>query len=69
MCIRDSTLRHSYATHMLQHGVSLRKLQDILGHSCPKTTARYTHLTEICEQNNPAALDLVIKDLMKGNKK
>ena len=54
---------------MLQHGVSLRKLQDILGHSGPKTTARYTHLTEICEQNNPAALDLVIKDLTKGNKK
>jgi len=54
---------------MLQHGVSLRKLQDILGHSCPKTTARYTHLTEVSEKNNPEALNLLINNLIKGGKK
>lgn len=54
---------------MLQHGISLRKLQDILGHSCPKTTARYTHLTGVCEQNNPQALNLLINDLIAGGKK
>src|SRR6266540_3440896 len=51
------SLRHSWATHLLESGVSVRVIQLWMGHTSPTTTAIYTHLTQHAEQAAATALE------------
>jgi integrase/recombinase XerD len=57
------SLRHAYATHLLEAGVSLRQIQEWLGHSSPSTTAIYAHLTAQSVQVSAQAVTRLMADV------
>jgi site-specific recombinase XerD len=57
------SLRHSYATMLLEKGTNLRLIQTYLGHSSPNTTSVYTHLTPKAQEQAAGSINDLMNDL------
>jgi site-specific recombinase XerD len=65
---RPHSLRHSFATHMLQRGVDIRIIQILLGHSSLRSTEIYTHLTEPLREQLRKLLGQTTEGLFEGRR-
>ncbi len=60
------TLRHSYATHLLEAGVNIRTIKNYLGHAQLETTMIYLHLTPKSQQDAHQRIDSLMQDMLHG---
>jgi site-specific recombinase XerD len=57
--IHAHTLRHCFATHLMEHNINERMIQQLMGHSNIKTTMRYQHISQMHIANTPSPLALL----------
>ncbi len=57
------TLRHSYATNLMEQGLDVRVIQELLGHRSLKTTTLYLHITQSVMQSVQDAINDLMADL------
>jgi len=61
--ITPHSLRHCYGAHLVECGVNLRAIQHEMGHECPKTTALYTQITEVTQQDTGKLINKMLNRL------